>query len=105
MQNLLDHHVTHEAAENPDPAATHQGLAILAAITALGENLTRAEAMIAEGYGLDLAGLDGEISRVCASATQAPAALKPALRRALAGLLAKLDRLQSALTQPPAPSP
>jgi hypothetical protein len=80
-----------------DTAASQHGLAVLAAIKAMGESLTRAEASLAEGYALDLAGLDGEIARLCAAAQAAPPAMASALRRGLTDLLAQLEGLQMAL--------
>ena len=80
--------------------ASQHGLAVLAAIKAMGESLTQAEASLAEGYTLDLAGLDAEIGRLCAAAGAAPAAMAPALRRNLEALLAQVERLQAALPRP-----
>ena len=80
--------------------ASRHGVAVLAAIKAMGESLTRAEASLAEGYALDLAGLDAEIGRLCAAAGAAPAAMAPALRRNLEALLAQVERLQAALPRP-----
>ena len=84
----------------PGTAAGQHGVAVLAAIKAMGESLTRAEASLAEGHTLDLAGLDGEIARLCAAAQAATPAMAPALRRGLTGLLAQLDRLRMALRRP-----
>ena len=84
----------------PGATATQHGLAVLAAIKAMGESLTRAEASLAEGYAPDLAGLDREIARLCAAAQQAPPAMTPALRRGLEGLLGQIERLQAALPKP-----
>ena len=75
-------------------------MAVLAAIKAMGESLTRAEASLAEGYGLDLAGLDAEIARLCAAAGATPVAMAPALRRNLEALLVQVERLQAALPRP-----
>ncbi|MCA3322581.1 MAG: hypothetical protein INF79_11875 [Roseomonas sp.] len=83
--------------------ASRHGMAVLAAIKAMGESLTRAEASLAEGYGLDLAGLDAEIARLCAAAKVAPAPMIPALRRGLEGLLAQVERLQADLPRPLGP--
>ena len=80
--------------------ASRHGLAVLAAIKAMGESLTQAEASLAEGYTLDLTGLDAEIARLCAAAGGAPAAMAPALRRILETLLAQVERLQAALPRP-----
>jgi hypothetical protein len=80
--------------------AGRHGMAVLAAIKAMAESLTQAEASLAEGYALDLAGLDGEIARLCAAAQQAPPSMGPALRRGLEGLLAQIERLQVALPRP-----
>ena len=80
--------------------ASRHGMAVLAAIKAMGESLTRAEASLADGYMLDLAGLDGEIARLCAAAQEAPPSMAPALRRALEGLLAQVETLQAALPKP-----
>jgi hypothetical protein len=80
--------------------ASQHGLAVLAAIKAMGESLTQAEASLAEGYALDLAGLDAEIGRLCAAAGGAPAAMAPALRRNLETLLAQVERLQASLPRP-----
>jgi hypothetical protein len=66
----------------------------------MGESLTQAEASLAEGYALDLAGLDGEISRLCAAAQEAPPAMAPTLRRGLEALLRQVERLQAALPKP-----
>ena len=84
----------------PGATATQHGLAVLAAIKAMGESLTQAEASLAEGYTLDLAGLDGEIGRLCTAAQAAPPAMAPALRRGLEGLLAQIERLHAALPPP-----
>ena len=75
-------------------------MAVLAAIKAMGESLSQAEASLAEGYALDLAGLDAEIARLCTAAQAAPPAMAPALRRNLEALLAQVESLQAAL--PPA---
>ena len=80
--------------------ASRHGMAVLAAIKAMGESLTQAEASLAEGYGLDLAGLDAEIVRLCAAAREAPPAMAPALRRGLEALLAQVERLQASLPRP-----
>ena len=72
-------------------------MAVLAAIKAMGESLTQAEASLAEGYTLDLTGLDAEIARLCAAAEAAPPAMAPALRRNLVDLLAQVESLQAAL--------
>ena len=72
-------------------------MAVLAAIKAMGESLTQAEASLAEGYTLDLTGLDAEIARLCAAAEAAPPAMAPALRRNLVVLLAQVESLQAAL--------
>ncbi len=87
----------------PGAATSQHGLAVLAAIRAMGESLTRAEASLAEGHMLDLAGLDGEIARLCAAAQAAPPAMAPALSRGLAGLLSQLERLQMTLQRPNTP--
>lgn len=84
----------------PGLPATQHGLAVLAAIKAMGESLTQAEASLAEGYALDLAGLDGEIARLCAAAQEAPPTMAPMLRRGLEGLLGQVERLQAALPRP-----
>ncbi|MCA3300930.1 MAG: hypothetical protein ING00_14210 [Roseomonas sp.] len=80
--------------------ASQHGLAVLAAIKAMGESLTQAEASLAEGYTLDLTGLDAEIARLCAAAGAAPATMAPALRRNLEALLTQVERLQAALPRP-----
>ena len=80
--------------------ASRHGMAVLAAIKAMGESLTRAEASLAEGYALDLTGLDAEIARLCAAAGAAPVAMAPALRRNLEALLVQVERLQAALPRP-----
>jgi hypothetical protein len=80
--------------------ASQHGLAVLAAIKAMGESLTQAEASLAEGYTLDLTGLDAEIARLCAAAGAAPAAMAPALRRNLEALLVQVERLQASLPRP-----
>jgi len=77
--------------------ASRHGMAVLAAIKAMGESLTQAEASLAEGYALDLAGFDGEIARLCAAAQTAPPAMAPALRRNLEALLAQVESLQGRL--------
>ena len=84
----------------PGLPATQHGLAVLAAIKAMGESLTQAEASLAEGYALDLAGLGGEMARLCAAAQAAPPAMAPALRRNLEALLVQVERLQAALPRP-----
>jgi hypothetical protein len=84
----------------PGAAASPHGLAVLAAIKAMGESLTQAEASLAEGYALDLAGLDGEIARLCIAAKEAPPAMAPMLRRGLEALLGQVERLQAALPRP-----
>jgi len=80
--------------------ASRHGMAVLAAIKAMGESLTRAEASLAEGYTLDLTGLDAEIARLCAAAGATPVAMAPALRRNLEALLVQVERLQAALPRP-----
>ena len=80
--------------------ASRHGMAVLAAIKAMGETLTQAEASLAEGYALDLAGLDREIARLCAAAQEAPPAMAPMLRRELEALLGQVERLQAALPRP-----
>ena len=77
--------------------ASRHGMAVLAAITAMGESLTQAEASLAEGYTLDLTGLDAEIARLCAAAEAAPPTMAPVLRRNLLALLAQVESLQAAL--------
>ena len=80
--------------------ASRHGMAVLAAIKAMGESLTRAEASLAEGFTLDFAGLDGEIAKLCAAAQEAPPSMAPALRRGLEALLAQVETLQTALPKP-----
>jgi hypothetical protein len=99
-QNLLDGNVSTHSEDIPGAAGSQHGLAVLAAIKAMGESLTQAEASLAEGFALDLAGLDGEISRLCAAAREAPPAMAPSLRRGLEALLGQVERLQSALPKP-----
>jgi hypothetical protein len=96
----LDSHVNTQSEDILGAEASRHGMAVLGAIKAMAESLTQAEASLAEGYGLDLAGLDGEIARLCAAAEQAPRSMAPALRRGLEGLLAQIERLQAALPQP-----
>lgn len=86
--------------DNTTAEASQHGLAVLAAIKAMGESLSQAEASLAEGYALDLTGLDAEIGRLCAAAGAAPAAMAPALRRNLEALLVQVERLQVALPRP-----
>lgn len=88
--------------DNTQAAANRHGMAVLAAVSAMGESLTRAEASLAEGYALDLTGLDAEITRLCAAAREAPPAMAPAIRRGLAALLGQVERLHSALSRPQA---
>jgi hypothetical protein len=75
-------------------------MAVLAAIKAMGESLSQAEASLADGYALDLAGLDAEIGRLCTAAQAAPAAMAPAIRRGLEGLLVQVGSLHAALPRP-----
>jgi hypothetical protein len=96
----LDDPVNTHPEDIPGAAASQHGLAVLAAIKAMGESLTQAEASLAEGYALDLTGLDGEIARLCAAAQEAPPAMAPTLRRGLEALLGQVDRLQAALPRP-----
>jgi hypothetical protein len=96
----LDSHVSTQSEDISGAEASRHGMAVLGAIKAMAESLTQAEASLAEGYGLDLAGLDGEIGRLCAAAQQAPPAMAPALRRGLEDLLVQVERLQSALPRP-----
>jgi len=96
----LDEPVNTHPEDIPGAAASQHGLTVLAAIKAMGESLTQAEASLAEGYALDLAGLDGEIGRLCAAAQEAPPAMAPTLRRGLEGLLAQIEKLQAALPRP-----
>jgi hypothetical protein len=98
--NLLDSPVNTDLEDSTGAEASRHGLAVLAAIKAMGESLTQAEASLAEGYALDLAGLDTEIGRLCAAAGAAPAAMAPALRRNLEALLVQVERLQAALPRP-----
>lgn len=86
--------------DNTTAEASQHGLAVLAAIKAMGESLAQAEASLAEGYALDLAGLDREMARLCAAAQAAPPAMAPALRRNLEALLVQVERLQVALPRP-----
>ncbi len=83
--------------------ARRQGMAVLAAISAMGESLTQAEASLAEGYRLDLAGLEVEMARLCAAAQKVSPEMAPAVRRGLEALLGQIDRLTKAL--PPRPAP
>ncbi len=85
--------------DNTQAEANRHGMAVLAAITAMGESLTRAEASLAEGYALDLTGLDAEITRLCAAAREAPPAMAPAIRRGLEAMLAQVERLHAALSR------
>jgi hypothetical protein len=80
--------------------ARRQGMAVLAAISAMGESLTQAEASLAEGYRLDLAGLEGEMARLCAAAQAVSPEMAPAIRRGLEALLGQVDRLMKALPPP-----
>jgi hypothetical protein len=96
----LDEPVNTHPEDIPGAAASQHGLAVLAAIKAMGESLTQAEASLAEGYALDLAGLDGEIARLCAAAQETPPAMAPTLRRGLEALLGQVERLQAALPKP-----
>jgi len=96
----LDGTVSTYSEDIPGAAASQHGLAVLAAIKAMRESLTQAEASLAEGYALDLAGLDGEIARLCAAAQEAPPAMAPMLRRGLEGLLGQVERLQATLPKP-----
>jgi hypothetical protein len=86
--------------DNSTTAASRHAMAVLAAISAMGESLTRAEASLADGYALDLAGLDAEIARLCAAVREAPPNTAQALRRGLEGLLVQVERLQKALRHP-----
>ena len=83
-------------------AAQRQGMAVLSAISAMGESLTQAEASLAEGYRLDLAGLEGEMARLCAAAQGVSPDMAPAIRRGLETLLGQVDRLIKALPPPQA---
>jgi hypothetical protein len=96
----LDDPVNTYPEDIPGAAASQHGLAVSAAIKAMGESLTQAEASLAEGYALDLAGLDREIARLCAAAQEAPPAMAPMLRRELEALLGQVERLQAALPKP-----
>jgi hypothetical protein len=100
VSKLLDGSVSTFSEDAQAAQASRHGLAVLAAIQAMGESLTRAEASLAEGYWLDLAGLDAEIARLCAAAREAPPAMAPALRRGLEALLAQVERLQASLPRP-----
>jgi hypothetical protein len=92
--------VNTEFEDDAGAEASRHGMVVLAAIKAMGKSLTQAEASLAEGYALDLAGLGGEMARLCAAAQAAPPAMAPALRRNLEALLAQVERLQAALPRP-----
>ena len=79
-----------------------QGMAVLAAISAMGARLAQAEANLAEGSRLNLAGLEVEMARLCAAAQNVTPDMAPAVRRSLEALLGQVERLTKALPPPQA---
>ena len=88
---------THAAAEPPSPAER----ATLAAEAVVG-TLRMANALARSHCRIDLAGLDQEIGRLCATALDLPPAEGQALRPLLVDVLAELDALSAGLAAPPA---
>jgi hypothetical protein len=98
----LDSPVSNQFEDIAAAEARRQGMAVLAAISAMGESLTQAEASLAEGYRLDLAGLEVEMGRLCATAQKVTPEMAPSVRRGLEALLGRVDRLSKALPPPQA---
>lgn len=89
---------TPPAAEEAERA--RQTAALFAAIEAMEGTLSVAEALLAGRRGIDLAGLEGEMGRLCAAALLAPAEAVPALRTRLEALRRAIDRLEAGLPRP-----
>ncbi len=85
--------------------ARRQGMAVLAAISAMGASLTQAEASLAEGYRIDLAGLEVEMARLCGAAQKVTPEMAPAVRRGLEALLGQVDRLSKSMLPPRSQEP
>ena len=71
---------------------------LLAAIEAMETTLALAEALVSEGRAIDLAGLDGEMERICGACLAVPGSAVQAVRARLASLRSQLDRLTAVLT-------
>jgi hypothetical protein len=71
--------------------------AVRSAAQALGAILRLAQALAERGEGLDLAGLDQQVGRVCASALDLPLAEGRELRADLFALRQQVDLLAQAL--------
>ncbi len=80
--------------------STHQD-AVRAAIRAMGDTLTVAEALLDAGREIDLSGLEREVAAVCAAAVTLPAAEGRALRGELAGLMLQVEGLHARLQRQP----
>ncbi len=66
----------------------------------VGATLRVAAALAASGRRIDLAGLDGEIGKLCASVLDLPLALGRTMQPDLHRLVGELDRLADAVAQP-----
>lgn len=89
----------------PDTLAAHawqarQAAALLAALEAMEGTLALAEALLAQGRRIDLAGLESEMERLCGAALATPAEAAVAVRLKLEALLRALDRLRAGLAPP-----
>jgi len=70
---------------------------ILAAIAKLRASVAVARGLVLSGRAVDLAGLDGEATRLCAAAACVDKASHPALLQALTGAEQDVARLQLAM--------
>ena len=71
--------------------------AILDAAERLHASLAIARGLVLSGRQVDLAGLDGDATRLCAAVACAGQAAHPALCHALESALREVERLRSAL--------
>lgn len=81
-------------------AEARQTTALLAAIEAMEATISVAGALVAEGRRIDLAGLEGEVGRLCAASLAAPRPAAPVVLGRLSGLLRRIEGLQGALAPP-----
>ncbi|WP_244407211.1 hypothetical protein [Roseomonas fluvialis] len=77
-----------------------QTAVLIAAIDAMEATLAVAEALARERRRIDLAGLEAEVSRICAAALAAPRAAAADVRLRLEALVRALDRLRGGLAPP-----
>jgi hypothetical protein len=77
-----------------------QAAVLFAAIEAMEATIAVADALATERRGIDLAGLEDEVGRICMASLAAPRSTVPAVRARLEGLLRRLDQLRAALAPP-----